>query len=1247
MEIFSKLMTSIKRLPMSIKNNLVSIGVMYVLWMIPAIFLQVGKDPSFLKPLYFITAGKSGIINPNAIQMAGGVASKSLVMTFLIGTVIPIFKGRRLNIFSNIKAYFANVYSVLKSGLNGLAQLLLGAGVALVLHGFMSTDFSMENSFVSIIGMTYAFGAAKNIKIPGIVGMAPGFLASFVMSNFSWNTYLVGSALIVLGGVIFLVSYFAKKPPKKIAALMLAIFIFLGSTVSPVWAQAEVYNKENPGVELIIPNSFTAYEPFEVVVKIANPEVKKQIDRVEINMGTVKSEYIKKPTEDADGKNYKGENEVKFTMVVNEYTTEPRKVEVSAYFKKLYKDASGTRGEGVNLIVKKGITQQTQVANIKLPSQYTYKQEGNNPFKNSFNYTFSETVKYEKAQNVGFGRWFQMRMYLSEGGYYMPNGVDAFDIIAYGRSQNPNNSQTVNEKAMEAPKELLETFGATKGALILYEYQDTKLKTPSTDILMDIFSLNYFFYYVKGNTIFRIWGECSDGVIEASAKDLLESKKKELYDSMASVRLEAVPSEAPAYPMEVNTYFFEQKASTAPVATENTTVANKEAVKQAAATPLSKGAIAVALVSGIFSTAIASVAAGAIGANTTEGELEDKRRREYQLIISKTVGQNIKSDQAVTIFASIYERIYEEDGTYSEQINRMLSEMIEFSSPESFVKFSAPSMQGDSKAVDFVAESNEKGERFSKQCTITCIAIGSGGTHRQNVVFNIVDEPYVAIEQKLFILANSGKTFEWNYEPMDFVEPVETVTLSTHQSELPFEINISKDLKDKKVTVKDLVARKPFKGFFDTYTCEIIAKNKKETGKIIFYVVMCYEGIMVDFLGAKQEILAKLRDDNSGKMVETRVKVRGGLWNEKQKNLEMLSPKGITLSFDDEKDIFALLEASSVENLDFHTPDGKAYLLSVAHSLPSMDAVKGTIRVEGEVGGRRMSSEQEISIEPDRLTYEKEFEKEYQNCKRIIEVYMSERFKTKKLMELERAKHKLGLEDLKLFRQNCWGIAQRCIMQERQQYLIDEAWYDEAIATAELLVYIGDMAFDLALSPIGGPIAGFLAAQVKSSFIEVLGIIIENPNKSYFDIIWEFTSKRIEQTLGSADGLIEVPKATEREKLAIWLACYVIYRIGFHWWFDKDEEDNSIGLKEAIKVGLQDFVGKGFGVLLGDFIGKCGKGRWPAKISVTDADQALVNEQVSKAAKATLDKMDKVAKKADDTVLELYKNLITYFNTIS
>lgn len=68
----------------------------------------------------------------------------------------------------------------------------------------------------------------------------------------------------------------------------------------------------------------------------------------------------------------------------------------------------------------------------------------------------------------------------------------------------------------------------------------------------------------------------------------------------------------------------------------------------------------------------------------------------------------------------------------------------------------------------------------------------------------------------------------------------------------------------------------------------------------------------------------------------------------------------------------------------------------------------------------------------------------------------------------------MGIADLKIFRENCWKIAERCILQDKENYLIDSYWYDEAIAASEVLVYIGDVVLMLPLLLLGVPLQDFL-----------------------------------------------------------------------------------------------------------------------------------------------------------------------------
>ena len=155
-----------------------------------------------------------------------------------------------------------------------------------------------------------------------------------------------------------------------------------------------------------------------------------------------------------------------------------------------------------------------------------------------------------------------------------------------------------------------------------------------------------------------------------------------------------------------------------------------------------------------------------------------------------------------------------------------------------------------------------------------------------------------------------------------------------------------------------------------------------------------------------------------------------------------------------------------------------------------------------------------------------------------------------------------------------------------------------------------------------------------------------SPDKSMGEIILTFIKKRFEVLVGTADGLIKIPEKDNPKALAAWLGCYVIYRIGYHKYYDLDENNQPISIIEAVQNGLSDFVGKGAGILLGDYIKAQGKGRWVEKISVADRDEAFVNDKVQKAMKTGLDTMDEMADQADEIVKEVLDNLLAFIQKL-
>lgn len=603
--------------------------------------------------------------------------------------------------------------------------------------------------------------------------------------------------------------------------------------------------------------------------------------------------------------------------------------------------------------------------------------------------------------------------------------------------------------------------------------------------------------------------------------------------------------------------------------------------------------------------------AGAVATTNmnSSGENEgEKGQSTYKMLIYKEFGDQIKYN-ADPVF--VYARMVEIKSN-GEEIERMdLTQGIKIFSNDDILNIGASSLSGSymgasvyTKAIDDNIISNEG--------VISFKFTGQGGVFQNNVKFKLIGQARIELEgQQLYVLANSGRDFHLPFKLIDFDKEA-NITVKPFGDSDEFELEIGKDSKGKDIIIaRDKAEKKIFDRFFNSFNCEIIAENEKEYVRNIFSVEMCYEGVLPDFLGKPKEIRGyKVRLD-SDEMEETIFDVKLGIWSDSKNLLEFVEADSIEIDLSDEEDIFNLIGMKIQADKNSLVKSSKRFIARAEKNFPSTETIKGSMNIKALYGESVYENKTEIDLIPDVFQYEADFEKEYKGAKRVIEVYMAPRFRANKLSELEKAKEVLGIEDLRLFRRKCWDIAQMSIMQEKQEYLLDEAWYDEAIATLDLVVYVGDIAFDLALAPIGGPIAGFLAANVKNTFIELCGQLYAGTNKSIWDLTKDVAVNRAVQSLGSADGLIEMPKADEPKKLVMWLSSYVVYRIGYHWQFDKDDNNNSIGITEAINRGLLDFIGKGAGALLGDYMKEVGKGRWVESVSVADADQNFLSEGIN------------------------------------
>ncbi|MGM0379817.1 MAG: hypothetical protein ACQEQE_08745 [Bacillota bacterium] len=620
-------------------------------------------------------------------------------------------------------------------------------------------------------------------------------------------------------------------------------------------------------------------------------------------------------------------------------------------------------------------------------------------------------------------------------------------------------------------------------------------------------------------------------------------------------------------------------------------------------------AIMIGLISGI-----AGLAGASIASNNQNSELERKRSSSYKMVIYKEFGNKIKINNSPVY---IYARIVEVTKDGKEIQRNDLTEEIEIFSKQSFFEIGTTKMSGDYLGAS--VEVNTEKKNILEEGIISFRYLGKGGSFQNNVKFEIIGEEYISLkDSNLYVLATSKSSFKMPYELKDFLNEAK-VNVNTMQKKVPFELKLKEDEKGNKyIKASDLAVEKPIEKFFDSFTCEIIAENDNEYARTVFNVVMCYEGILPDFLGKSKEI--KGFKNEKDEMEKTKIAFKLGLWDEENKKLEFHKPQDLKISLEDEKDIFEVIGMDYEVDDEREIKDAILYNFKAKISFPSLESIDGLLKISCSQNGKDFSSETEIELLPDKLKYKENYEKAYEECLYIINTYLPERFRERKIKELEKYKNNFGIKDLEIFKKQVWEISQRAILQEKEKYLIESYWYDEAIATAELVVAIGDIAFDIAISSVGGPLAGFTAAQAKATFIDIISLYIEKPSIG-MDEIMMFLEKRFVQMVGQSDGAFNTPKPNEYKKLVAWLSCYIVYRICYHKYYDKDKNNNPIGYVEAVKRGIYDMSGKSLSIFISDYVQRSN-----FKSSVTLQASEKMSKKYEKTQDVIIDFIDRIQK---------------------
>jgi hypothetical protein len=202
------------------------------------------------------------------------------------------------------------------------------------------------------------------------------------------------------------------------------------------------------------------------------------------------------------------------------------------------------------------------------------------------------------------------------------------------------------------------------------------------------------------------------------------------------------------------------------------------------------------------------------------------------------------------------------------------------------------------------------------------------------VTFRLVGDPYISLAgPNISVLVGSKAQFAMPVEFVDFTEPPTNIVLDgdplpitvEQDEEGNYYIEVTDDTPKPEVITK----------FYEEIPCTISANSGEEVVKARFSVLKCYEGILADFLGKENEIMAYKNEE--GEMPTTNIGFQMGVWDKNGQELNLIAPKSMEMFYKDKEGIYEIIGLSFKENTDLSTSAHTVYSFTADKSLPSPD----------------------------------------------------------------------------------------------------------------------------------------------------------------------------------------------------------------------------------------------------------------------------------------------------------------------
>ncbi len=159
------------------KKQLISIGIITMLWIVLSILPILGISSPVLSILNFFTFAQGGV-SSKISGMIGGTIGKGVFAYFVFSIILPLLSGKKP--FTGFGRSLKKLFSgFLIRNPSQIGILLLGVGTGLMLYRFLSGNGSLENAMVGIAAFFVSVRALQSQA-----GFLWGFMTSFINKYF-------------------------------------------------------------------------------------------------------------------------------------------------------------------------------------------------------------------------------------------------------------------------------------------------------------------------------------------------------------------------------------------------------------------------------------------------------------------------------------------------------------------------------------------------------------------------------------------------------------------------------------------------------------------------------------------------------------------------------------------------------------------------------------------------------------------------------------------------------------------------------------------------------------------------------------------------------------------------------------------------------------------------------------------------------------------------------------------------------